>query len=56
MDEMEPEEVLRKSENARLNPPIQSSAPVTKPYKTIKDMIQDWIDQHGPEKALDMAE
>jgi hypothetical protein len=56
MDEMEPEEVLRKSENAKLIPPIQSSAPVTKPYKTIKDMIQDWIDQHGPEKALDMAE
>ena len=55
MAEMEPHEVLRKSETAKLISPFRRSAPGTKPYKTIKDMIQDWIDQHGPEKALNIA-
>ena len=55
MAEMEPVEVLRKSETAKLISPFRRSARRAKPYKTIKDMIQDWIDQHGPERALDMA-
>ena len=55
MAEMEPVEVLRKSETAKLITPLRHSALGTKPYKTIKDMIQDWIDQHGPEKALTIA-
>ncbi len=56
MAEMEPHEVLRKSETAKLISPFQRSAVGTRPYKTIKDMIQDWINQHGPEKALNIAQ
>ncbi len=55
MAEMEPHEVLRKSETAKLISPFRRSARRAKPYKTIKDMIQDWINQHGPEKALNIA-
>ena len=35
--------------------PSGTLVPGTESYKTIKDMIQGWIDQCGPEKALDMA-
>ena len=35
--------------------PSGTLVPGTQPYDTIRDMIQSWIDQCGPEKALDMA-
>ncbi len=52
MAEMESQEVLRKSEAVKLITPFQRSALGAKPYKTIKDMIQEWINLHGPDKAL----
>ena len=55
MAEMEPHEVLKKSETAKLSTPFQRPELGTRPYRTIKDMIQDWINQHGPEKALKIA-
>lgn len=52
MAEMEPQEVLRRSETAKLITPSQRSARGTRPYKPIKEMIQDWINMNGPDKAL----